>query len=96
MSGHNYEVVTTHFNEHLWNLGKKSNWRAVMGNNFLGWFVPFEGGLGDGYTYPYSEQAYHKIVERAKRQRDMMNPPPLSKFHQVDDDTVLDIGEMHY
>lgn len=37
-SGHNYEVVTMHYNEKLWDVGYVYNWRAVMGKNPWTWF----------------------------------------------------------
>lgn len=38
VNGNNYEVVSTHYNEKLWDLGGYDNWRAVMGSNPWGWF----------------------------------------------------------
>ncbi|ORZ00445.1 DHHC palmitoyltransferase-domain-containing protein [Syncephalastrum racemosum] len=73
-SGHNYEVVTMHYNEKLWDVGYVLNWRAVMGRNPWTWFVPLTGALGNGCSFPFNEAVYNKIVERAKHQRDSLEP----------------------
>ncbi|KAI8147287.1 DHHC palmitoyltransferase-domain-containing protein [Fennellomyces sp. T-0311] len=74
-SGYNYEIVTTHADDNLWNLGHSRNWRSVMGKSPWSWFLPIYGGLGDGSIFPYNDALYERVIERAKRQRVMLNPP---------------------
>ncbi|KAG2224646.1 hypothetical protein INT45_007891 [Circinella minor] len=74
ISGQNYEIVTTHHDDKLWDLGHSRNWSSVMGKSPWGWFVPIYGGLGDGCVFAYNDSLYDKIIERAKRQRMMLNP----------------------
>ena len=38
------------------------------------YLVPIYGGLGDGCIFAYNDSLYDKIIERAKRQRMMLNP----------------------
>ncbi|KAJ8652180.1 hypothetical protein O0I10_012191 [Lichtheimia ornata] len=78
-TGHNYEIVTTPHTERLWNLGTCDNWRSVMGNNPWGWFVPWSGGLGNGCVFPYNNEVYARVIERAKHQRAILNPPAPSR-----------------
>ncbi|KAI8085175.1 DHHC palmitoyltransferase-domain-containing protein [Halteromyces radiatus] len=71
-SGQNYEVVATSLHDRLWNIGKMNNWRSVMGNHPIGWILPVYRGLGDGTIYPFNDASYHKILDQAKRQNDMI------------------------
>ncbi|KAI9311179.1 hypothetical protein BX666DRAFT_1069352 [Dichotomocladium elegans] len=78
MTGHNYEIVTTRGTERLWDVGRAQNWRIIMGNNPWGWFLPISGSLGDGCVFPFNDTVYKHVVERARRQRELLNPitPP--------------------
>ncbi|KAG0170289.1 hypothetical protein DFQ30_002676 [Apophysomyces sp. BC1015] len=69
-SGSNFEVVMVHQKERMFDVGKVSNWRIVMGSMPWEWFVPFSRGVGDGYVFPYNDQVYEKIVAQARRQRE--------------------------
>ncbi|KAI8337193.1 DHHC palmitoyltransferase-domain-containing protein [Chlamydoabsidia padenii] len=69
-SGLNYEVVSTSLHDRFWNIGTKANWRSVMGDHPIGWFLPVYHGLGDGTVYPFNDLAYHKILEQAKQHHD--------------------------
>ncbi|OAD79789.1 hypothetical protein PHYBLDRAFT_58835 [Phycomyces blakesleeanus NRRL 1555(-)] len=76
-SGTNYEIVSVQCTDMLWDNGISLNWRATMGSNPLGWFVPLWGGMGDGSVHPYNPTVYYTVVERAKCQRMMLNPHSL-------------------
>ena len=41
VSGQNYEIVTTHYDDNLWDLGHSRNWRSVMGKSPWGWFSKY-------------------------------------------------------
>ncbi|EIE88227.1 hypothetical protein RO3G_12938 [Rhizopus delemar RA 99-880] len=72
-SGHNFEIVSIAPENYLWEQSKRDNWRCVMGNHPLTWFVPIRKGLGDGIVFPYSDKIYQNIIQRAQQQRDSMN-----------------------
>ncbi|CEG83263.1 Putative Palmitoyltransferase [Rhizopus microsporus] len=79
-SGDNFEVITVEPEHYLWERSRKENWKSVMGNSIVGWFLPFKRGLGNGLVFPYSDRMYHEIVQRAQRQRNSMN---LSHYERV-------------
>ncbi|KAI8393878.1 DHHC palmitoyltransferase-domain-containing protein [Radiomyces spectabilis] len=74
-NGDDFEIVTVSPNEPLWDCGWKNNWRSVMGNQVVHWFLPIYGGLGNGYVNPYNPEVYTKIIDRAERQRELLNNP---------------------
>lgn len=43
--------------------------------------VPLYGGLGDGCVFPYNDHIYTKVIDRAKEQRAMLEPPPPIPHH---------------
>ncbi|CAO3636340.1 unnamed protein product [Mucor hiemalis] len=79
LSGQNFEVVSMPVFEYLWERSKGENWRQVMGNFSLGWFLPIKRGLGDGTVFPYSDKMYNEICDIARKQRDSLNVPAFEE-----------------
>ncbi|CAO3701674.1 unnamed protein product [Rhizopus stolonifer] len=72
-SGHNFEIVSVGPENYLFEQSKKDNWRSVMGDSPLSWFVPIQRGLGNGLVFPYNDKMYQSITQRAHQQRDSMD-----------------------
>ncbi|RCI05850.1 hypothetical protein CU098_000913, partial [Rhizopus stolonifer] len=73
MSGQNFEVVSVSPLDNLWERTKMENWKSVMGNHPLGWFVPIKRGPGDGTVFPYNDYMFNNIVNKAVSQRRSMD-----------------------
>ncbi|KAJ3125007.1 hypothetical protein HK098_000672 [Nowakowskiella sp. JEL0407] len=50
--------------ENVYDCGARSNWRLVMGNNPLLWFIPVKSSIGDGHTFPINQEAYNNMFSQ--------------------------------
>ncbi|KAI8982966.1 hypothetical protein BDB01DRAFT_723314, partial [Pilobolus umbonatus] len=91
-SGQNFEVVSVSYDKNLWDIGKSINWKMVMGENALYWFVPVKRGLGDGHVFPLNDERYTEIVNRAHQQRKSLD----NSNYQHSTSIVIDYGNEDY
>ncbi|KAJ3186505.1 Palmitoyltransferase zdhhc20 [Gaertneriomyces sp. JEL0708] len=49
----------------IYDLGYKSNWREVFGDNWALWFWPVFSSKGDGQTFPFNREAYRELLSEA-------------------------------
>ncbi|CAO3680340.1 unnamed protein product [Umbelopsis vinacea] len=101
-TGHNHQIVTTDIGEKLWSHGFATNWRSVMGNSVAGWFFPLRNVLGNGFTYPFNQDVYERMVQRAREQSRMSGVQhhndsslPLSSSPLPKDHTSIPMDERH-
>ncbi|KAI7867539.1 DHHC palmitoyltransferase-domain-containing protein [Spinellus fusiger] len=79
-SGSNFEVVSLHYKELLFNVGMFNNWKSVMGPTPFSWIIPLYRGEGDGHVFPYSPKVCEKLITLAGQQRmaRLASPAPAS------------------